>query len=167
MGWIPTKRTRAHGFNSFVTQPNMYARGILFGTMKYELGDHAYVRCPETGFSADIEFKTKGYFSGTYDAIGGFIKDSNGKNLYEFSGLWNDKMYIKDLTVSFTHLHYRFETQECLLMVCRLARKNCSSMPRTRSTRHRRLDHWRNKKKESHSGYGTRSQRRSSGETRT
>lgn len=77
----------------------MYARGILFGTMKYELGDHAYVRCPETGLSADIEFKTKGYFSGTYDAIGGFIKDSHGKNLYEFSGFWNDKMYIKDLTV--------------------------------------------------------------------
>lgn len=68
--------------------------------MKYELGDHAFVRCPETGLSADIEFKSKGYFSGTYNAIGGFIKDAQGKNLYEFSGLWNEEMYIKDLTVS-------------------------------------------------------------------
>lgn len=85
---------------SFVTQPNIYVRGILFGTMKYELGDHAYVRCPETGMSADIEFKSKGYFSGTYNAIGGFIKDAQGKNLFEFSGLWNEEMYIKDLTVS-------------------------------------------------------------------
>ncbi|KAH8723763.1 hypothetical protein GQ44DRAFT_619635 [Phaeosphaeriaceae sp. PMI808] len=86
------------GERYFVTQPNMYARGILFGTMKYELGDHAYIRCPETGLVADLEFKTRGYFSGTYNAIGGFIKDSYGKNLYELSGLWNEEMYIKDLT---------------------------------------------------------------------
>ncbi|KAL6165651.1 Oxysterol-binding protein OBPa [Exserohilum turcicum] len=86
------------GERFFVTQPNMYARGILFGTMKYELGDHAYIRCPETGLNADLEFKTKGYFSGTYNAIGGYIKDANGKNLYELSGQWNEEMYIKDLT---------------------------------------------------------------------
>lgn len=85
---------------SFITQPNIYVRGILFGTMKYELGDHAYVRCPETGMVADVEFKTKGYFSGAYNAIGGYIKDKNGKALYELSGAWNEDMYIKDLTVS-------------------------------------------------------------------
>jgi hypothetical protein len=79
----------------------MYARGILFGTMKYELGDHAYIRCPETGMVADLEFKTRGYFSGTYNAIGGYIKDSHGKNLFELSGLWNEEMYIKDLTVCY------------------------------------------------------------------
>jgi oxysterol-binding protein-related protein 8 len=67
--------------------------------MKYELGDHAYVRCPETGMVADIEFKTKGYFSGGYNAIGGHIKDKSGKNLFELSGSWNEDMYIKDLTV--------------------------------------------------------------------
>jgi hypothetical protein len=83
----------------------MYARGILFGTMKYELGDHAYIRCPETGLTADLEFKTKGYFSGTYNAIGGFIKDSAGKNLFELSGQWNEEMYIKDLTVGVSSLH--------------------------------------------------------------
>lgn len=98
MEGIAVLRLLNTGERFFVTQPNMYARGILFGTMKYELGDHAYVRCPETGLSADIEFKTKGYFSGTYDAIGGHIKDAQGNLLYEFSGLWNDKMYIKDLT---------------------------------------------------------------------
>jgi len=37
----------------------MYARGILFGKMKYELGDHSFVKCPETGLCADIDFKTK------------------------------------------------------------------------------------------------------------
>ncbi|KAF2755250.1 putative oxysterol binding protein [Pseudovirgaria hyperparasitica] len=82
----------------FVTQPNMYARGILFGKMKYELGDHSYVRCPESGLEADIEFKVKGWVGGGYNAIGGYIKDTkSGHNLYELSGMWTGEMFIKDL----------------------------------------------------------------------
>jgi hypothetical protein len=119
--------------NSFVTQPNMYARGILFGTMKYELGDHAYIKCPETGMMADLEFKTRGYFSGTYNAIGGFIKDSHGKNLFELSGLWNEEMYIKDLTVSGDLVWSEIWKS---LTVHRLARRNFFSMHHTRSTAH-------------------------------
>ncbi|RJE16992.1 Oxysterol binding protein, partial [Aspergillus sclerotialis] len=65
------------GERYILSQPNMYARGVLFGKMKYELGDHSYVRCPENHLIADIEFKTKGYFSGTYNAIGGTIKNDN------------------------------------------------------------------------------------------
>nr|POE62967.1 oxysterol-binding protein-like protein obpalpha [Quercus suber] len=85
--------------NSFVTQPNMYARGILFGKMKYELGDHAVVRCPESGLEADIEFKVKGWVGGNYNAIGGHIKESkSGKNLFELSGFWDGEMTIKDLS---------------------------------------------------------------------
>ncbi|KAI9830554.1 MAG: hypothetical protein M1819_005512 [Sarea resinae] len=65
--------------------------------MKYELGDHSVVRCPENGLIADIEFKTKGYFSGTYNAITGTIKnEQNGKVLYELSGMWNGEMFIKN-----------------------------------------------------------------------
>ncbi|KAN0122625.1 hypothetical protein V8E51_000951 [Hyaloscypha variabilis] len=88
----------AKGERYILTQPNMYARGILFGKMKYELGDHSFVRCPELGLSADIEFKTKGYFGGTYNAIGGSIKnEKTGEQLYELSGMWNGEMFIKDL----------------------------------------------------------------------
>ena len=84
--------------SSFITQPNMYARGILFGKMKYELGDHASVKCPESGLEVDIEFKVKGWVGGTYNSIGGFIKDTkSGKNLYELSGFWHGEMSIKDL----------------------------------------------------------------------
>jgi hypothetical protein len=91
------------GESYIVTQPNMYARGILFGKMKYELGDHSYVRCPELGLSADIQFKTKGYFGGTYNEIGGTIKnDKTGEALYELSGMWTGEMSIKNLTVSVT-----------------------------------------------------------------
>ena len=78
----------------------MYARGILFGKMKYELGDHSFVRCPENDLAADIEFKTKGYFSGTYNAIGGVIKrDSTGEVLFEISGMWNEEMTIRNVQV--------------------------------------------------------------------
>ncbi|PVH88320.1 hypothetical protein DL98DRAFT_509032 [Cadophora sp. DSE1049] len=86
------------GERYILTQPNMYARGILFGKMKYELGDHSFVRCPELGLSADIEFKTKGYFGGTYNAIGGVIKnDHTGEILYELSGMWSGEMSMKDV----------------------------------------------------------------------
>ncbi|TVY85208.1 Oxysterol-binding protein-like protein OBPa, partial [Lachnellula suecica] len=86
------------GERYIISQPNMYARGILFGKMKYELGDHSFVRCPELGLSADVEFKTKGYFGGTYNAIGGTIKnEKTGDVLYELSGMWSGEMFIKDM----------------------------------------------------------------------
>ncbi|KAI0199093.1 Oxysterol-binding protein [Astrocystis sublimbata] len=91
-------KDRQKGERYWLTQPNMYARGILFGKMQYELGDHSVVRCPELGLSADIDFKTKGWVSGTYNAIGGTIKDDKtGQVLFELSGLWSDEMFIKDL----------------------------------------------------------------------
>lgn len=80
-----------------MNQPNVYCRGILFGKLRYELGDHMYVKCPTTGYEADIEFKTKGFISGTYDAIEGTIKNKNGETLYNISGKWNDVMEIKDI----------------------------------------------------------------------
>lgn len=80
------------------TQPNMYARGILIGKLKYELGDHSIVKCPALDLIADIEFKTKGYISGTYNAIAGDIKTiSTGKVLYEISGKWNGVIEIEDV----------------------------------------------------------------------
>lgn len=42
-----------------ITMPNTYARGILFGKMVLELGDESLVENPQTGYNADIEFKTK------------------------------------------------------------------------------------------------------------
>ncbi|KAL0938971.1 oxysterol binding protein [Colletotrichum truncatum] len=89
---------KTKGERYILTQPNMYARGILFGKMKYELGDHSFVRCPELDLVADIDFKTKGWVGGTYNAIGGFIKqESTGEVLYELSGLWSEEMFIKDV----------------------------------------------------------------------
>ncbi|ODV81638.1 Oxysterol-binding protein-like protein OBPa [Suhomyces tanzawaensis NRRL Y-17324] len=81
-----------------MNQPNVYCRGILFGKLRLELGDHMYVKCAKTGFEADIDFKTKGFISGTYDAIEGVIKNSkNSEVLYNISGKWNEVMEIKNV----------------------------------------------------------------------
>lgn len=97
------RRNEANLRGSIVTQPNMYARGILFGKMKYELGDHSYVRCAENNLVADLEFKVKGYFMGTYNAIGGNIRnEATGEVFYELSGFWNGEMFIKDMAVRLT-----------------------------------------------------------------
>jgi len=114
-GKDPTK-----GERYTLTQPNMYARGILFGKMKYELGDHSFVRCPELDLSADIEFKTKGWVSGTYNAIGGTIKnDKTGEVLYELSGLWSEEMYIKDVKTGHKEMFFNALRQKHTPPRCR------------------------------------------------
>ncbi|KAG4305240.1 hypothetical protein PORY_001410 [Pneumocystis oryctolagi] len=81
-----------------LTQPNMYARGILFGRLRFELGDHSYIKCQKNDLIADIEFKTKGFISGTYNVIVGKIKrESSGEVLYEVSGKWDEEMIIKNI----------------------------------------------------------------------
>ncbi|KAL2107803.1 hypothetical protein VUR80DRAFT_4734 [Thermomyces stellatus] len=91
-------QNRTKGERYLLTQPNMYARGILWGKMKYELGDQSFVRCPELDLVAEIDFKVKGWVSGTYNAIGGVIKvESTGDVLYELSGLWSDQMTITNV----------------------------------------------------------------------
>ncbi|CAK7897062.1 oxysterol-binding protein homolog 7 [[Candida] anglica] len=81
-----------------MTQPNVYCRGILFGKLRYELGDHMLIKCPTTGLEADIEFKTKGFISGSYDSIEGVVKDGDSKQLYSITGKWNGVMEFKKIS---------------------------------------------------------------------
>ncbi|GAA5840418.1 hypothetical protein JCM9279_007320 [Rhodotorula babjevae] len=76
-----------------ITMPNMYARGILFGKMVLELGDSSIVRNETLGLSCEVEFKTKGFFSGSYNAIAGKIKGPKG-DVGEISGHWNELMEV-------------------------------------------------------------------------
>ncbi|KAI9319508.1 hypothetical protein BX666DRAFT_1926675 [Dichotomocladium elegans] len=79
----------------YITMPNVYARGILFGKMVMELGDGCEVRCPKRDFVCELDFKTKGFFSGTYNTVVGKIKQaSTGKVLREISGTWTGEIFI-------------------------------------------------------------------------
>ncbi|KAG0312075.1 hypothetical protein BGZ99_009734 [Dissophora globulifera] len=94
-GEIKVSLTNRPGEDYMITMPNVYARGILFGTMLMELGDAACVKCPELDLICTLEFKVKGYFTGTYNSIGGKIKRiSTGEVLYDISGKWSDEIYI-------------------------------------------------------------------------
>lgn len=140
----------------------MYARGILFGQMKYELGDVSVVRCPELGLSAEIEFKTKGWVSGTYNSIGGTIRDDEtGEALFELSGLWSEEMYVKDLRVSvlLTDIMSKPITQNRSRCATRLVNEKCSSTPQGRSLHVRASAQSRSRKKASLFAYGTRQHR--------
>ncbi|KIP04051.1 hypothetical protein PHLGIDRAFT_121031 [Phlebiopsis gigantea 11061_1 CR5-6] len=79
-----------------ISMPNMYARGILWGKMVLELGDTCTARNDRLGLLADLQFKTKGYFSGTYNAIAGKVRrTTNNTDLGEISGKWSSVMEYK------------------------------------------------------------------------
>jgi oxysterol-binding protein-related protein 8 len=80
--------------------PNMYARGILWGKMVLELGDTCTARNDRLGLSAELQFKTKGYFSGTYNAIAGKVrKTTTNTDLGDISGKWSSVMEYKPAKV--------------------------------------------------------------------
>ncbi|KAL0945543.1 hypothetical protein HGRIS_014705 [Hohenbuehelia grisea] len=78
-----------------ITMPNMYARGILFGKMVLELGDTCIAKNEKHGLFCDLEFKTKPFFSGTYNAIAGRVRKGQ-TDIGEISGKWSHVMDFKD-----------------------------------------------------------------------
>ena len=102
-----------------MTLPNVYARGVVFGTMLLELGDKATI-CG-SGWDADIEFKVKGFFTGTYNAIHGKVRYSKSGTpthkdpvLYEITGKWNEKMFVKNLQKKGTQPELLFDTKSAI-----------------------------------------------------
>ncbi|KAF8807178.1 Oxysterol-binding protein [Phlegmacium glaucopus] len=77
-----------------ITMPNMYARGILFGKMVLELGDTCIAKNEKNGLYCDLEFKTKGFFSGIYNALAGRVR-RNSTDIGEVSGRWSHVMDFK------------------------------------------------------------------------
>lgn len=89
----------AKGEEYVIGMPNMYARGILFGKLQFELGDTSTIECPSTGVAASVEFKTKGYFSGTHNALEAKVLHA-GQAVGVVSGKWTDTITYKDLRSS-------------------------------------------------------------------
>lgn len=79
-----------------ITNPNVYARGILFGKMVMEMGDQCTIRCDANDLICELDFKTKGFFSGQYNTVVAKIKrQSTGEVLYDISGVWTTELFIK------------------------------------------------------------------------
>ena len=83
-----------------ISMPNMYARGILWGKMVLELGDTCTARNERLGLSAEMQFKTKGYFTGAYNQIAGKIrKTTTNTDLGEIPGKWGGVMEYRPTEV--------------------------------------------------------------------
>lgn len=51
--------TNRPGEEYVITNPNIYARGVIFGMMFLEIGDVATITCEKTDLMAEIDFKVK------------------------------------------------------------------------------------------------------------
>lgn len=73
---------------------------LLVGKMLMELGDQCTVKCVTSDLIAELDFKTKGFFSGQYHGVVGKIKrGSTGELLYDISGTWTTELFIKPVKV--------------------------------------------------------------------
>ena len=96
-----------------ITMPNMYARGILFGKMVIELGDACTAHNDSQDLHADLEFKTKGFFSGTYNAIAGRVRHGP-TDLGEVSGRWSALMEFKSTKVGTSPFFHQTQPHKLL-----------------------------------------------------
>jgi len=71
--------------------PNTHAHGILFGKMDTELRNACTAYIDVQDLYADLKCKTKGFFSGIYNAIAGRIRHG-GTELSKVNSKWSTLM---------------------------------------------------------------------------
>ena len=120
-----------------ISMPNMYARGILWGKMILELGDMCTARNDRNGYTAEIQFKTKGYFSGTYNAIQGRVR-AGTQDMGEVMGKWSELMEYTSKKVRWLVISGAGGCWGLTRSRGRRARSACCSMCRRTATRSRR-----------------------------
>jgi hypothetical protein len=86
----PTKETY------ICSWPDVYIRGLIFGTFFMELCGKTKLVCEESGIVCEIEFKPKPMWGGEANEIEVEVKSMNGKHLYSLFGKWDDVIYIKN-----------------------------------------------------------------------
>jgi len=77
-----------------MTFPKYIVKGVLFGTMGMELGGKTWLRCDQSGFFAEIDFKSK-----HCNAVSGTIRHTSDKkkDLYIIDGRWDQIIKLIDL----------------------------------------------------------------------
>lgn len=84
-----------HGEEYHVTFPNGYGRSILTRPW-VELGGKCQILCPQTGFTAEVEFLCKPFYGGSRHNITGTISHlAQNKPFCKLSGEWNNVMYVE------------------------------------------------------------------------
>ncbi|KAK3704129.1 hypothetical protein QZH41_019029, partial [Actinostola sp. cb2023] len=90
-----------YGEEYLMTMPYAHCKGILIGTLTFELGGTVTINCEKTGYRAEIEFKLKPFWkkSGESNYLAGKIKMGN-QTLCKIEGKWDGEIIIEDLKSS-------------------------------------------------------------------
>jgi len=78
--------------------------------MVFELGDTTACKCAATGQSCNVEFKTKGYFSGSYNQIAGKLK-SGTTEIGAIEGTWSHEFSFRDAKTSEKRVLFNAKSQ--------------------------------------------------------
>lgn len=73
-----------------MTYPKYVVRGLLIGSLQMEIGGKVTIECPETKFSAQLEFRNKRLAPNS--VVGSIMCDN--KVLYSVAGSWEDEISI-------------------------------------------------------------------------
>jgi hypothetical protein len=91
--------------------------------MTLELGDASTVRCVSSDLICEMDFQTKGFFSGQSNSVVGKIKkESTQEILYEISGQWSGELFINKYIApeksTIGGLLVRKRVCRCILVYC-------------------------------------------------
>mmetsp|Transcript_24901 Transcript_24901/g.41004 ORF Transcript_24901/g.41004 Transcript_24901/m.41004 type:complete len:548 (-) Transcript_24901:759-2402(-) len=90
-----TLRLLELGEDYVMNWPNYYARGLIIGRLLMEIGGSVTIRCRKTNLCCNLDFRTKGFFTGEYNRVKGSIKDEeSGNQLYTIEGYWDSTIRI-------------------------------------------------------------------------
>ena len=85
------------GEEYIITFPSYVVKGILVGALKMEISGKTTIKCAQTGYTAEIEFKTKGTFFGRSDENAAKVLIKHGKDkLYSVAGRWDQVLTLKN-----------------------------------------------------------------------
>ncbi len=93
VGQIVLKRT---GERFAVWRPTTVTQNIIFGTMYLEHVGHLGVKNMNTGESANIEFKKKGWTADSANMVEGYTKTAKGAKRFKVFGKWHQLLYFME-----------------------------------------------------------------------
>jgi hypothetical protein len=87
--------SRNHNEDYEITFPHFVVKGLLFGGLALTLCGNAKLFCPQSGYSAELDFRSAGYFSGQPNYVHAQIKHVSHKTaLYTIEGRWDEALTI-------------------------------------------------------------------------
>uniref|UniRef100_A0A5S6QNA9 Oxysterol-binding protein n=1 Tax=Trichuris muris TaxID=70415 RepID=A0A5S6QNA9_TRIMR len=95
----------SRGESYLVTLPYAHCKGLLIGTLTFQLGGSVCITCDRTSYSAELEFKLRPFLGGTetINMVVGKIKLGK-ETLADISGRWDSAISLTDRETGETSL---------------------------------------------------------------